>query len=103
MRSMMRFGGTVTLNSLVVYIAYNLDKVLLGRFWGTEALGLYGRASQLISFPTGNLNEAVGGVIFSALSRVQHDLSLLKSYFLKGYGISSDIDDTYYHCLCSVC
>ena len=87
MRSMMRFGGTVTLNGLVVHIAYNLDKVLLGRFWGAEVLGIYGRAYQLISFPTGNLNEAVGGVAFSALSRVQHDPSLLKSYFLKGYTI----------------
>ncbi len=33
-RSMMRFGGTVTLNGLVVYIASNFEKVLLGRFWG---------------------------------------------------------------------
>ena len=31
-RSMMRFGGTITLNGLVVYVAYNLEKVLLGRF-----------------------------------------------------------------------
>jgi O-antigen/teichoic acid export membrane protein len=87
MRSMMRFGGTVTFNGLIVYIAYNLDKVLLGRFWGAEALGLYGRAYQLINLPTENLNAAVGGVVFSALSRVQHDQYLLRSYFLKGYTI----------------
>jgi PST family polysaccharide transporter len=31
--SMMRFGGTLTLNGLVLYVAYNLEKVLLGRFW----------------------------------------------------------------------
>jgi O-antigen/teichoic acid export membrane protein len=29
-RSMMRFGGILTLNSLLAYLAYNLDKVLLG-------------------------------------------------------------------------
>jgi PST family polysaccharide transporter len=86
-RSMMRFGGTVTLNGLVVYIAYNLDKVLLGRFWGAEVLGIYGRAYQLISLPTGNLNSAVGDVVFSALSRVQDDQAVLKNYFLKGYTI----------------
>ena len=44
--SILRFGGTVTLNSIVVYVAYNLEKVLLGRFWGAEALGIYGRAYQ---------------------------------------------------------
>ncbi len=45
-RSMLWFGGTVTLNGLVVYVAYNLDKVLLGRYWGADALGVYGRAYQ---------------------------------------------------------
>jgi len=84
-RSIMRFGGTITLNGLVVYIAYNLEKVLLGRFWGAEAIGIYGRAYQLINVPTENLNSAVGGVAFSALSRIQDDPGRLRSYFLKGY------------------
>jgi PST family polysaccharide transporter len=86
-RVMMRFGGTITLNSVVVYIAYNLEKILLGRFWGAEAIGIYGRAYQLISIPTDNLNSAVGGVAFSALSRVQDDPVRLKTYFLKGYSV----------------
>lgn len=86
-RSMMRFGGTLTLNGVVVYIAYNLEKVLLGRFWGATTVGLYGRAYQLITIPTENLNSAIGGVAFSALSRVQDDPGRLKSYFLKGYSL----------------
>jgi len=32
-RSMMRFGGTFTLNGLLAYLAYNAEKVLIGRFW----------------------------------------------------------------------
>lgn len=86
-RSMLRFGGTVTLNSLIVYFAYNLEKVLLGRYWGAEVLGVYGRAYQLISIPTENLNSAAGEVAFAALSRVQHDPIRFKSYFLKGYSL----------------
>ena len=86
-RSMMRFGGTITLNGLVVYVAYNFEKVLLGRFWGAETIGLYGRAYQLVKIPTDNLNSAVGEVAFSALSRVQDDPVRLKSYFLKGYSL----------------
>src|SRR5437773_409919 len=83
-RSMMRFGGTLTLNGLILYVASNFEKVLLGRFWGAESLGIYGRAYQLIRIPTENLNSAVGEVAFSALSRIQDDPSRLKSYFLKG-------------------
>jgi O-antigen/teichoic acid export membrane protein len=86
-RSMIRFGGTVTLNGLVVYIAYNLEKALLGRFWGADALGIYGRAYQLISIPTENLNSSLAGVAFSALSRIQDDPERQKRYFLKGYSL----------------
>src|SRR5215469_7524163 len=86
-RSMMRFGGTITLNSLVVYIGYNLEKVLLGRYWGADVVGIYGRAYQLTNIPTDNLNSSIGGVAFSALSRVQDDPQRLKSYFLKGYSL----------------
>lgn len=85
--SMMRFGGTLTLNGLVMYIASNFEKVLLGRFWGVDALGIYGRAYQLINIPADNLNSAAGGVAFAALSRLQSDPSRLKSYFLKGYSL----------------
>jgi PST family polysaccharide transporter len=85
--SMLLFGGTVTLNSLVVYIAYNCEKALLGRFWGADSLGIYGRAYQLVSIPTASLINTAEGVAFSALSRLQDDHPRLKSYFLKGYSL----------------
>ncbi len=86
-RSMMRFGGTLTLNGLVAYVAYNAEKIMIGRFWGADAIGIYGRAYQLVNIPTENLNSAVGEVAFSALSRLQDDPGRLKSYFLKGYSL----------------
>ncbi len=84
---MIRFGGMATLNGFIVYITYNLEKLLLGRFWGAEALGIYGRAYQLINIPTENLNSAIGGVAFSALSRLQDDPNRFKNYFLNGYSL----------------
>lgn len=85
--SMIRFGSTVTLNTLIVYVAYNTDKLIIGRLWGAEALGIYGRAYQLINIPTENLNAAVGGVAVSALARVQAEEVRLKNYFLKSYSL----------------
>ena len=84
---MMRFGGMLTLNGLVVYVASNFEKILLGRFWGAEAIGLYGRAFQLVNIPTANLNGAAGEVAFAALSRVQDDGARLRRYFLRGYSL----------------
>jgi PST family polysaccharide transporter len=87
-RSMLAFGGTVTLNTMVVYIGYNFEKALLGRFWGADSLGIYGRAYQLVSIPVASLNATIGNVAFSALSRLQHDHDRLRSYFLKGYSLA---------------
>ena len=86
-RSMLRFGGTMTLHGLVLYVTFNLDKILLGRFWGAEAIGIYGRASQLVGVPVDNLNSAVGAVAFAALSRLQDDPERLKRYFIRGYSL----------------
>jgi O-antigen/teichoic acid export membrane protein len=84
-RSMLRMGGAVTLNSLVTYIAYNTEKVLLGRFWGAEALGLYGRAFQLANLPVQQLNSSISTVALPALSRIQGDAERLRRSFLKAY------------------
>jgi len=84
---MLRVGWTITLNTFVTYVGYNLEKILLGRYWGAEALGNYGRAYQLISVPIDNLNGAFGGVAFSALARIQDDPARLRHYFIQGYSL----------------
>jgi len=48
---MMHYAGTLALSGLVAYVAYNAEKVMIGRFWGAEAIGIYGRAQQLSIFP----------------------------------------------------
>ncbi len=85
--SLLHFGGTVTLQGLLTYVAWNFDKFLLGRFWGAQAIGLYGRAQSLIMFPIDSLNATVGEVAFAALSRARDDQKRLRSYFLKGYAL----------------
>jgi len=83
--SMLRFGGAVSLNTVFSYLAYNTDKILLGRFWGAATLGIYGRAYQLANLPVENLNSTLALVAFPALARLQNDPARLKNYFLKGY------------------
>jgi PST family polysaccharide transporter len=84
---LLKFGGTLTLNSLVVNFAYNTDKILLGRFWGADALGIYSRAYQLVNLPIDGLNSAISQVALPALARVQHDAERLRRHFLQGYGV----------------
>jgi O-antigen/teichoic acid export membrane protein len=86
-RSMLHFGGLATCNSFVVFLAWNSEKLLLGRFWGADALGLYGRAYQLVTLPVQQLNNALTGVAFPALSRIQHDAERFAKSFLRGYSL----------------
>jgi PST family polysaccharide transporter len=83
---MLWYGGSITFNGVIVYVAYNVDKVLLGRYWGADTLGIYGRAYQLINLPTDNLTSTVSQVVFPALARLQNDAERLRSYFVQGYG-----------------
>lgn len=86
-RSMLHFGGLASVNCVVVFLAWNADKILLGRVWGADSLGLYGRAFQLVTLPVQQLNTAVTGVAFPALSRIQHDSKRLARSFLRGFSL----------------
>jgi PST family polysaccharide transporter len=86
-RSMLHFGGLATCNSFVVFLAWNAEKLLLGRFWGPDALGLYGRAFQLVTLPVQQLNGALGNVAFPALSRIQNDAKRLARSFLRAFSL----------------
>lgn len=87
LRSMVRFGGTVTLNSVIVYLAYNVEKILLGRFWGPALLGLYGRSYQLGNLPVQSLTGSMGAVAFPMLSRSQNDPRRLCRLYLKSHSL----------------
>ena len=84
---MLHFGWKATCNNLLVFLAWNTDNILIGRFWGTDALGLYGRAYQLATLPVNQLGTATTGVAFSALSRIQGDADRFANSFLRGYSL----------------
>jgi PST family polysaccharide transporter len=84
---MLRFGGLATCNSFLVFLAWNSDNILLGRFWGAHALGLYGRAYQLATLPVEQLTSTLSGVAISGLSAVQDDTDRLSRSFLRGYSL----------------
>ena len=85
--SMLRFGGLATLNSFLVFLAWNTDNILIGRFWGAHALGLYGRAYQLATLPVEQWTGTLSGVALSGLSAMQHDADRLSRSFLRAYSL----------------
>jgi len=73
LREMLTFGGRLTAHGMVGYFSNGLDKVLVGRFCGAHALGLYSAAYRLMtkSFALGG--HGVGEAAIPAMSRGMGD------------------------------
>lgn len=69
LRNMLIFGGSLTGHGLVGYFSNNLDKLLLGRFAGTYALGLYAISYNLMMRAIGLAGYSVGEAAIPAMSR----------------------------------
>jgi O-antigen/teichoic acid export membrane protein len=75
------FSGYVMAYGVFNYWARALDRLLIGRFIGAAALGLYSRAYTLMLMPLTQISSVVGRVMLPALSAVQDD----KARFSRGY------------------
>jgi PST family polysaccharide transporter len=83
LRELFAYGSQVTGFKLVSYWARSADKLLIGKFIGSDALGLYSRASTLILLPVTQVLTVLGKVMFPALSSLQGDKSRVRRAFLR--------------------
>ncbi|MFE8884421.1 lipopolysaccharide biosynthesis protein [Pseudarthrobacter enclensis] len=74
MMPLLKFGANSLLVQLLTYVTSNVDTVLLGRFWGPAALGLYDRAYQFYRMPIQQIATPLTRVVIPMLSRRQDDL-----------------------------
>ena len=65
------------------YFAWNMDKLLIGKLLGSEPLGFYNLAYQLMIRPISLLNPIITRVAFPVFSTLQNDDLKLKSGYLK--------------------
>lgn len=67
----------------VNYFNSQVDVILIGKLLGTEALGVYNIAKQLIMRPSQIVNPVITKVTFPAMSKVQNDTATLKQVYLQ--------------------
>lgn len=85
--SLMRFGVPVTALGLLSFLEFAVPTAVIGRRLGNDDLGLYSLAFRLPELLLLNLCIVIGEVLFSALSRVQGDRSVLASRYLSAVGV----------------
>jgi PST family polysaccharide transporter len=78
-----RFGAPVTAVSLLAFAIYNVDYVAIGRTLGDEQLGFYTLAYRLPELVVLMLCVTVSDVLFSSLSRWQHDPVALADHYMR--------------------
>ena len=82
-RSMLAFGGNLTAFNCLNYVSRNLDNLLIGRYWGSQQLGLYAKAYQLILLPIQQINAPMTGVALPTLSCLQTESEQYRRYYYK--------------------
>ncbi|MFN2744470.1 MULTISPECIES: teichuronic acid biosynthesis protein TuaB [Bacillus] len=76
------FGAFQLASRLVNRLGANIDMILIGRFLGAEALGIYNLAYQIITIPVLKINPIITKVAFPVFSKNQRDNGTLREGFL---------------------
>jgi O-antigen/teichoic acid export membrane protein len=79
--SMLKFGGHLTGFNFVNYFTRNLDNILIGKYIGDGALGLYSKAYQIVYMPLANFRAPITAVAFPVLSKLQNDPERFRRYY----------------------
>lgn len=81
------FGGGFTMGRIGNYIAGQGDNLIVGRWLGAEALGLYGRAYHLMAMPATLFGQIIDKVLFPAMAKVQDQPNRLKKAYRRGVAL----------------
>jgi PST family polysaccharide transporter len=71
--------GTKSMNFWV----RRLDDLLIGRYLGSDPLGLYTKAYKIMLVPLRNVSRVIGRVMFPALSSIQDDIPRVRRTYLR--------------------
>jgi O-antigen/teichoic acid export membrane protein len=82
-KDMLNYGWNLTGFNILNFFSRNLDNILIGKFWGTQALGLYAKGYQLLLFPLQQINAPIANVALPALSRLQLEPEKYKRFYYK--------------------
>jgi O-antigen/teichoic acid export membrane protein len=86
-RSMIRYGLNVSGFNVLTYIGRHADNILIGRFIGASATGLYTKAYGLLMLPLEQINGPFNSVAMPVLSRLQDDPKRYAQYYYRALNV----------------
>ncbi|MCT8139014.1 lipopolysaccharide biosynthesis protein [Anaerobacillus sp. CMMVII] len=86
-KELMYFGFGFTAGRISNFAALQGDNLVVGRWLGAEALGLYGRAYQLMAMPVTLFGQVLDKVLFPAMAKVQDEPKRLVTAYRRGVAL----------------
>lgn len=83
LKELSHVGTNVLGDTLVNYWSRNADNFLIGKYVGSEGLGIYSRAYTIMLLPIRNITAVLIRVLFPAFSTIQNDLTKIRAVYLK--------------------
>jgi len=82
-KSMIGMGSSIAGNTIVNYWTRNADNLLVGKFLGETALGIYNRAYSLMLLPLTNISRVIINVMLPSFSMIKHNKAEVKRIYLR--------------------
>jgi PST family polysaccharide transporter len=82
-RSLFSFGINIVGQDLLVFISRNTDRLLIGVFLGTTALGYYSVAFRILDTSQILLIAAARRLVFPSFSRLQHSVERMRRAYAR--------------------
>lgn len=81
---LLSFGTGVTLGQIFNRLANTSDNLIVGATLGARAVGLYGRAYQLMVLPSQYFGQVLDSVLYTAMAKVQDRPKTLGAVYRRG-------------------
>jgi PST family polysaccharide transporter len=82
-RPLLNFGANLTVGNIVFTLARGSDALLIGREFGSAVLGLYNRASGLLTRPLEQFLSPITAFLVPTLARLQNQPERYRATFLR--------------------
>jgi len=90
-RTLGGFGFKTLMMRNLVWVNLNSDNLLVGRFLGSTALGIYSVAYNLMVLPSSNITGPLRDVLYAAFARLQHDAHRLGEAWLRVNNVAGSV------------
>lgn len=82
-RELFQYGKFISAAAIVIFIATEIDNLVIGKVLGLTALGYYVLAFTLANLPTTHFSKVISRVMFPAYSKLQNDVVGLQEAYLR--------------------